>query len=316
VSSRFTHVAVAAIVNERQQVLVSLRSDHAHQGGLWEFPGGKLEPGESVQDALRREIREELGIGIVSACPLIRIPYRYPDKAVLLDVWKVDAYEGVAHGREGQVVEWLALDELAGRAFPAANRPIIHALQLPPAYLITPEPSAGAEAFLRQLRASLDAGIRLVQLRARSLKRPEYEVLARQAVELCRSCQARILLNSDPQLAQRLEADGVHLNAERLAGAARRPLGDDFWVAASCHGPEDLLKAQRIGADFAVLSPLSNTASHPDAVPLGWVRFQRWVDGCSMPVYALGGMTRSDIDAARRNGAQGIAAIRALWRNS
>ena len=312
-SSLPTHVAVAVIVNEREQVLVSLRANHAHQGGLWEFPGGKLEPGESVQDGLRRELHEELGITITSACPLIRIPYQYPDKAVLLDVWKVDAYEGVAHGKEGQIVEWLEIEALAGRAFPPANRSIIHALQLPPAYLVTPEPSDGTELFLRQLRASLDAGIRLVQLRAGSLGQREYERLACQAIDLCRSYQARILLNSEPQLVQRLGADGVHLNGARLASAERRPLTEDLWVAASCHGAGDLARAERIGADFAVLSPVRSTASHPDAAPLGWARFQRWVDGCSVPVYALGGMNLSDIDTARHNGAQGIAAIRALW---
>lgn len=315
-AGRLTHVAVAAIVNDRQQVLVSLRPDHAHQGGLWEFPGGKLEAGESVEDALGREIHEELGITITSACPLIRIPHRYQDKAVLLDVWKVDAYDGVPQGREGQVVEWLAIDALAGRAFPAANRPIIDALQLPVEYLVTPEPSAGSECFLRQLRLSLEAGIRLVQLRAGSLSQAEYELLARQAIDLCRSYQARILLNSEPQLVRRLGADGVHLNGARLRSLQRRPLGEDWWVAASCHDSQDLARAERIGADFAVLSPVGRTVSHPDAAPLGWARFRSQVDASSVPVYALGGMSRADIDTARRNGAQGVAAIRALWGKS
>ncbi len=313
VANRFTHVAVAAIVNGRQQVLVSLRPDHVHQGGLWEFPGGKLEPGESVPAALHREIHEELGIRVTGARPLIRIPHRYPDEAVLLDVWKVETFEGVPHGKEGQVVEWLPIDALAARAFPAANLPIIHALQLPAEYLITPEPSAAAERFLRQLRFSLEAGVRLVQLRAKALNREAYETLARQAIELCRCYQARILLNSEPQLVQRLGADGVHLNATRLAGTRQRPLADGLWVAASCHGPDDLARAESIGADFAVLSPIKATASHPAVHPLGWTRFCAWVDDCAIPVYALGGMDRSDIGAALQNGAQGIAGIRALW---
>jgi len=184
VAAPVTHVAVAAIVNERQQVLVSLRPEHVHQGGLWEFPGGKLEAGESVQAALKREIHEELGVSVTRARPLIRIPHRYPDKAVLLDVWRVDAFQGDPHGREGQVVEWLPIDALAARAFPAANRPIIRALQLPLEYLITPEPDGGAEPFLQQLCCSLETGVRLVQLRAKSLSPDAYEALARQAIEL------------------------------------------------------------------------------------------------------------------------------------
>ena len=213
----FTHVAVAAIVNERQQVLVSLRPDHVHQGGLWEFPGGKLEAGESVRAALDREIHEELGLSVTRARPLIRIRHRYPDKAVVLDVWRVDGFQGAAHGREGQVIEWLAIEALAARAFPAANRSIIRALQLPVEYLITPEPEDTAERFLQQLRASLEAGVRLVQLRAKALSPAEYEALARRTIELCRRYGARILLNSDPQLVQRLGADGVHLSGARLA---------------------------------------------------------------------------------------------------
>ena len=309
----FTLVAVAAIVNEHQQVLVSLRPDHVHQGGLWEFPGGKLEAGESVRAALDREIHEELGLSVTRARPLIRIRHRYPDKAVVLDVWRVDGFRGAAHGREGQVIEWLAIDALAARPFPAANRSIIRALQLPVEYLITPEPEDTAERFLQQLRASLEAGVRLVQLRAKALSPAEYEALARRTIELCRRYGARILLNSDPQLVQRLGADGVHLSGARLAAAEVRPLPDRLWVAASCHRPDDLAMAERVGADFAVLSPLKPTASHPAAAPLGWARFSRWVEGCTIPVYALGGMQPSDIDTAIHNGAQGIAAIRALW---
>ncbi len=313
VAAPVTQVAVAAIVNARQQVLVSLRPNHVHQGGLWEFPGGKLEAGESVQAALNREIHEELGVSVTRARPLIRIPHRYPDKAVLLDVWRVDAFQGNPHGKERQVVEWLPIDALAARAFPAANRSIIRALQLPLEYLITPEPDGGAEPFLQQLCCSLQTGVRLVQLRAKSLSPDAYEALARQAIELCRRYGARILLNSEPQLVQHVGADGVHLSGTRLAATRHRPLPDGFWVGASCHRPDDLAMAANAGADFAVLSPLKTTASHPAAAPLGWVRFSDWLDDCTIPVYALGGMSRSDIDSAIHSGAQGIAAIRALW---
>ena len=150
-------------------------------------------------------------------------------------------------------------------------------------------------------------------MRAKALSPEEYEALARRTIELCRRYGARILLNSDPQLVQRLGADGVHLSGARLAAAGGRPLPDRSWVAASCHRPDDLAMAEKVGADFAVLSPLNTTASHPAAAPLGWARFSNWLEGCAIPVYALGGMHRSDIDTAIHNGAQGIAAIRALW---
>jgi 8-oxo-dGTP diphosphatase len=309
----YTHVAVAAIVNGRRRVLVSLRPRHVHQGGLWEFPGGKLEAGESVTEALDREIQEELGVRPVRKRPLIRIPHQYPDRSVLLDVWKVDAFAGEPQGREGQALEWVDIDGLAPERFPAANAPIIRALQLPDRYLITPEPHRGGAAFLRQLRASLEEGVALVQLRVKSLEANEYMTLAHQVVDLCHARGAKVLLNGAPERALAAEADGVHLDGSRLAGMDRRPLPSGLWVAASCHSPEDLARAQRLGVDFAVLSPVQATASHPEAAGLGWQKFAEWVDHCIIPVYALGGMDVSDIDIAARHGGQGVAAIRALW---
>ncbi|GMQ87021.1 MAG: Nudix family hydrolase [Gammaproteobacteria bacterium] len=307
------HVAVAAIVSSQGQVLISQRPGHVHQGGLWEFPGGKLESGESVQDALQREIHEELGISIVNQRPLIRIPYRYPDRSVLLDVWKIDAFHGEPHGKEGQPIEWVAIDSLCDEHFPAANRSIIRALQLPSKYLITPEPTPPAEGFVEHLQACLDKGIRLVQLRAKKLDKDDYCVLARRVIGLCHEYGAKILLNTDAGLVQTLGADGVHLTSQRLQHTRERPLPQAYLVAASCHTLEELRVAQQAGADFAMLSPVLPTASHPDASPLGWPAFSQSVDLITIPVYALGGMAPAHCDTALAHGAQGIAAIRALW---
>lgn len=308
------HVAVAAITNTHRQVLISLRPDHVHQGGLWEFPGGKLEPGETVERALARELREELGVTPKSAHPLIRIPYSYPDRRVLLNVWRVEDFSGEIHGREGQVVEWAAIDELGGRAFPPANKPIIAALQLPSAYLITPDPAAqDIDGFLQQLEDCLARGIGMVQLRATSMSEKEYATLAARVLPLCRASGALLLLNSEPGLVEALGADGIHLNSHRLQACSSRPLPEPFKVLASCHDPDQLSQAIAIGADAVVLSPVRATASHPGAVPIGWDTFSAWVDGCSVPVYALGGMRRSDIARAQRCGGQGVSAIRALW---
>ncbi|HHJ15983.1 MAG TPA: Nudix family hydrolase [Gammaproteobacteria bacterium] len=304
------HVAVAAIVNEHNEVLVSLRPDHVHQGGLWEFPGGKLEAGESVQDALRREIHEELGIEILRQRPLIQVPHRYPEHDVLLDVWKIEAFNGEPHGREGQPVEWRAIEQLRGSDFPVANRPIIRALQLPEKYLITPEP---ADDFIAHLQACLDNGIRLVQLRARKLDEQSYPGLAQQAADCCHAAGAKLLLNADPGLVAQVNADGVHLDSRRLQHTEQRPLPEHLLVAASCHTRQELDRAQQIGADFALLSPVLPTASHPDASPLGWDAFAACVAQVALPVYALGGMQPAHCDTAIAHGAQGIAAIRALW---
>ncbi len=309
------HVAVAAIVNDAQQVLLARRPEHTHQGGLWEFPGGKCEPGEAVEAALEREIYEELGIRTGVCRPLIRVPHRYTDRSVLLDVWRVDAFEGQPYGREGQAVEWVHIEDLGERAFPEANLPIIRALQLPSACLITPDPGDDRDAFLAQLQHRLDEGIRLVQLRAKSLGGVAYQSLAEQVIEQCRRSGARVLLNAEAHLALQLGADGIQLSSQRLQQVTERSLPDNLLLGASCHSAGELAHAQAIGADFALLSPVKPTASHPGAPALGWEAFANLVDSCAMPVYALGGMTPADLGEAITHGAQGIAAIRALWES-
>jgi 8-oxo-dGTP diphosphatase len=305
------HVAAAVIVNARGEVLLSLRHAHAHQGGLWEFPGGKVEADETAMQALRRELHEELGIDVRAARPLIRIPHHYHDKSVLLDVWRVTAFDGELHGREGQPVQWVAPANLPDFEFPAANRAIVTAASLPDRYLITPEPDTN---FLERLDCAFAAGIRLVQLRAKRLSAQAYAELAREICARARPHGAEILLNADPALVIETGAAGVHLTAQRLRGLDRRPLPAGYWVAASCHDADELAQAADIGCDFAVLGPVLPTASHPGAMHLGWAGLQALAEITALPVFALGGMALADLNAAWQAGAQGIAAIRGLWQ--
>lgn len=307
------HVAAAVIANRAGEVLLARRPEHVHQGGLWEFPGGKLESGEDVEHALARELHEELGLIPRAYRPLIRIRHDYPDKSVLLDVWRVDAWEGEPHGREGQPVRWVAPEALPARAFPVANRPIVTAARLPDRYLITPGPSADEEPFLAGLERCLDGGIRLVQLRAKGLSDSQFQRLACRALERCRRHGAWLLLNSAPGLVAAIGAHGVHLNGERLRACRQRPLGGEHWVAASCHNPEEVAHACRIGVDFLVVSPVAATASHPGAASMGWSGLHALTERATVPVYALGGMTTAGLAMAWQYGAQGIAAIRGLW---
>lgn len=312
-SHQVQHVAAAAVINSAGEILLALRPPKAHQGGLWEFPGGKVDAGEDIQRALARELHEELGITVEAARPLIRVHHDYADKSVLLDVWRVDAFAGQPHGREGQQIEWVAPEHLLERAYPAANWPIVTAARLPPLYLITPEPRGETDDFLRALEQSLRAGIRLVQLRAKTLAGDDYKRLAEQSLHLCRNYQAQLMLNAPPQLAQELGADGVHLDSTRLMTLDERPLGRELWVTASCHNATELAHACRIGVDFAVVSPVLETASHPGAQTLGWTGLHALTEQATVPVYALGGMTPGDLPQAWAHGAQGIAAIGALW---
>ena len=308
------HVAAAVISNPSGEILIARRPDDKHQGGLWEFPGGKVEAGESIEQALQRELQEELGISVTGCQPLITVRHDYPDKSVLLDVWQVDSFSGDAHGREGQPVRWVKPGRLSDYSFPEANIPIMKACLLPDCYMITPEPSVdGMADFMSRLEQALQSGIRLVQLRAKQLDMDTWQAHARAAIDLCRQHDAFCILNASIENALSLAAQGVHLNSQRLFDFTERPVPEGIWLVASCHTEQDLEQAAQIKADFVVLSPVMATASHPDATPLGWQRFQEMVSKANIPVYALGGMHIDHQEEARRAGAQGIAAIRSLW---
>ncbi len=307
------HVAVAVVANERGEILIARRPQGCHLEGMWEFPGGKLEPGEGVQQALRRELEEELGIRGEAARPLIRVRHRYSDGCVLLDVWRVTRYRGAPFGREGQTVRWVEPERLPAFDFPPPNRPICTAVRLPDSCMITPEPSSDLRGFLLRLECCLREGVRLFQLRARRLSGKEYRRLAEQAISLARRHGAQVLLNAAPERAMELGADGVHLSSRRLLSLRRRPLPASRWVAASCHDERELRHAADVGVDFALLSPVLPTVSHPGAAAVGWEQFQRLVEQVNFPVYALGGMDERHISIAHSHGAQGIAAIRGIW---
>jgi 8-oxo-dGTP diphosphatase len=305
------HIAVGLLQDARGRILISQRRPGTHGAGQWEFPGGKCEPGEGVQEALRRELAEELGITIRQARPFLALRHVYPDREVLLDTWLVSRWEGEARPLERQPLAWVAATELTRWDLLEADRPIVTALQLPDLYLITGEAAPGQ--FLPRLEAALASGVRLVRLRAPALDDARYEALALDCLGACRPAGAQLLLDRDPGMVMALGAHGLHLTAARVAASRHRPLPGGYWVAASCHSAEELDRAQALGADFAMLSPVRTTQSHDGIPPLGWSRFRDWVHGRPLPVYALGGLTVADREQAWQHGALGIAAIRALW---
>jgi 8-oxo-dGTP diphosphatase len=121
-------VAVGVLLDAHGRVLVSRRHEHLHQGGLWEFPGGKIHSGESVFDALVREFAEELGLHVEAAEPMLALDHDYTDRRVRLEVWRITRFTGEARGLEAQPVEWRPLRALDPADFPAANAPIVAAL--------------------------------------------------------------------------------------------------------------------------------------------------------------------------------------------
>lgn len=297
-------VAVGVIKNEQNELLISLRHDHLHQGGLWEFSGGKIEANETAEQALKRELKEELGIDILAAKPLITINHQYPDKAVQLQVYLVTDYSGIACHGEHQEIRWVHESELKHYQFPAANKPIITAARLPEYYAILDD--AEPELLKQHLNTILASGIKLIQARLKQLTEPD-EFIA-YAYNLCQQHNARLLLNSSVK--SEIKTDGLHLTSMDLMRLNQRP--DYIWVSASCHNQKELKHAENIGVDFAVLAPVLATKTHPDTLPLGWKTFKELVSQCNIPVYALGGQTKDTLLQAQQTGAQGIAAIRAF----
>jgi len=311
--AKTVHVAVAVIIDNRGNILISKRPDSVHQGGLWEFPGGKVEPRETIEAALAREITEELGITVLSSSPLISIPFDYGDKLVHLHVRRVSAFSGEAHGREGQEVRWVSVLQCDDFQFPAANQTILSAIRLPHFYYITPEPDPDLNTYLSQLGKAINTHATLIQFRAKFLSEKKYKQYALESIKLCREHSVTLLLNADVETAIELGADGVHVSSAKLMHYNHRPVASDFLFAASCHNQVELEQAQRIEVDFAVLGAVRPTASHPNAATLGWERFAELLQQVRIPVFALGGLHPNDLRIAQENGAQGIAAIRSLW---
>lgn len=324
--TKIVHVAAGVIRNANGQIFIAKRPDSAHQGGLWEFPGGKLESGESVQAALVRELQEELGITATEFSPLIQIRHDYPDKSVLLDVWNITAFMGEAHGREGQPTLWVEPERLGEFEFPAANRPIVTAAQLPAQWVVTGE-TTSVEDCLQGLSRVLEQGIRLVQLRQKNWSSAQWQEALPEAARLCSSAGAKLIMHSAGL--QGLEAEavrdrlhrfaaGLHLTSadlsshtELLVGAAHQA---GVWLSASCHSAQELQRAESLGVDFVTLSPVQPTASHPQQTPLGWEAFAVLAKTAKIPVFALGGLTAGDVGQAIHHGAQGVAGIRGWWQ--
>jgi 8-oxo-dGTP diphosphatase len=312
-SSDVVHVAVGVIMKD-DQVLIAKRPDHVHQGGLWEFPGGKINADETVGAALQRELAEELYIHVEKSQPLITIPHDYHDKRVFLDVHMVSGFSGEPRGGEGQEIRWVSLNELGNYQFPEANQAIMSALLLPDKYMITGKFTDFADCE-RKLEAAIKRGIKMIQLREKEMAETEFLELANRLHKITSASGVKLILNTSIELFAQTMADGIHFTGQRLRECQEPPVGIDKLFSTSTHTLEELQHADDLGADFAMLSPVLPTQSHPGEPALGWEKFQEIVSQVSIPVYALGGMTADMVEVARNHGAQGIAAITALWES-
>jgi 8-oxo-dGTP diphosphatase len=324
-NERIVHVVAGVITDAGGRILLARRTEGRDLAGLWEFPGGKVDPGETPEQALIRELREELAIEAELGEAVICVPQRYPNKRLRLDVRRIARWRGNMKGLDGQALVWVPPDRLARYAMPDADRPVVAALRDPDRYLITPEPQAehdaSDDAWIATLRVALERGVRRVQLRAPALQLSaqsntnaafRWRALVERAARYCRDADAEVFVNHEIDLARGLGI-GVHLRASQLMALQERPLANTHKIIASCHTVEELLRAQALGCDAAVLGPVFETASHPGQAGIGWDAFATMREDVALPIYAIGGMRDAHLDAARAHGAQGIAAIHGLW---
>jgi 8-oxo-dGTP diphosphatase len=307
-------VAAAVLIRDDGNVLLAQRLPGTPYPGYWEFPGGKLEAGESAHDALLRELHEELGISVTRAVPWLVQRYSYPHAHVELNFFRVFGWSGEPRGRDGQTLAWQTPGAFEVAPLLPANAVILRSLELPPVYAISMAEDLGVEAFLERARNAIDGGIRLIELREKSFTEEDLVRFAEKLLALGKSRGARILLNGDADVARRLGCAGVHWTSARLLAAQRRPT--EMLCAASCHDEAELARAVELGVDFVVLGPVLPTPSHATARPLGWRRFEQLSRGMPLPVYALGGIQRDDLELAMRHGAHGVALRRGAWNTT
>lgn len=307
---------VIGVLCQKQQVLISRRQSHQSYAGYWEFPGGKVEQGETFEQALTREFNEEVGVNVSCWQSLIQIPWQYEHANVMLNVFVADEFKGVVCANEGQEIKWVKTPQLADYQFPEANSGIINALILPDSCAITGGFNY-IEDGLNILKNTLESGVKLVQLRAKSMSDQEFIAFAEPAIRLVHQYDAKVLLNAMPEMLQKLpNADGLQLASTATKNIDSRPIPKDKLLSISTHSQAEIEKAIALNADIILLSPVKKTSSHPELEGIGWQKFQQMATNIPVPVYALGGMKVTDINDAKNHGAQGIAAISSFWKKT
>jgi 8-oxo-dGTP diphosphatase len=312
---KIVDVAVAVITRPDGSFLLARRPEAKPYAGYWEFPGGKVNAGEPLRHALDRELLEELAIHVQQAYPWITRIFTYSHATVRLCFYRVVAWHGEPRPCEKQELSWQSAGNVNVEPMLPANAPILQALRLPAVYAITNAAEWGTETTLDRVERALQGGVRLLQVREKTMANKALHAFTGEIVALAHRYNATVLVNvsgSDEHLYPDARADGVHFSSAQLMNLETRPNSE--WCGASCHNAEELARAEQLGLDFAVLAPVLPTLSHPDIPTLGWRKFAALIRDCSIPVYALGGLRREDLTTAWEHGAHGIAIMRAMGR--
>ncbi|MCE9633748.1 MAG: Nudix family hydrolase [Methylophilales bacterium] len=310
--TEIVNAAVAVLVRPDGKVLLGQRPEGKSWAGWWEFPGGKIEDGETAEQGLQRELDEELGVRATRFNPWLTRVFSYPERTVRLNFFMMREWQGEPFGKEGQNLSWQNPHSPSVSPLLPANQPVMEALCLPSIYAITNLAEMGESQFFAALQRQLDSGLRLIQIREKQLSASELASFTSKVLAAAQPYAAKVLLNGDVVLAQKLGAHGAHLSAARLMAMTEKPAG--LLCGASCHNAEELAQAEQLGLDYALLGAVQPTPTHPDVATLGWQQFAELVKSQPLPIYALGGMKQSDLETAWKNGGHGIAMMREVWK--
>lgn len=302
------NVAVAVIQREDGRILMAERPLGKESAGFWEFPGGKFELGERAEQAVTRELYEELGIRLNVVYPWICYKHRYSDKIVKLHVYRVFSWEGSPSGREGQRISWENPSSVTVMPLLPANERILQAIALPLVYAIINAGSVGPGVkakLITHLSYLLKQGVRMMQVRVR-YKSPDQQLqIIRPIANLAHNYGAKLLVTGNELIARKSGADGIHLSANQLMNTHTRPCTQ--LLSVSCHNASELAQAAALRANFVSLSPVCSTPTHPNIAGMGWTKFADLTSNLSMPVYALGGLDSDCLATATQHHAHGIA---------
>ncbi len=321
-----TDIVLGMLREPDDRVWAEIRPDDKHLAGALAFPGGKRGAGESLRAALCRELTEEVGVAVLRARRLIELTWDYPDRRLRLIGFEVTQWTGTPNGREGQRLvcrpldgchreDWLA-------AMPPANRGLVNAMVLPRCMAISP-PRGGqsTEAWFGRIEAGLAnmSAPMLINVRPADdalLTLAQWQMLTGRL----RAAGHWPLVNPGGTQAFPEGLDGgvgLHLNHARLVETSAGMVGawqaSGHLVSAAVHDRESMERANLLGVDLVTVSPVHPTATHPDAVGIGWKVFAALVETARMPVFALGGVSPDDLGRVWRRGGHGVASISAFW---
>lgn len=295
-SKKHVHVSIA-LIRQAGNILLGWRDESLPQGGCYEFPGGKIEQGESPEQALQREVLEEVGISIQVIKRFEQIYFDYSERTVTLHVYLCQPLSQDINAQWA----WVALDRLHSFRFPDANQSIVQRLSWTRRLAIT----TATQSVLK-----LKSDIKLCYLRDRTQLAQDISELDTQQIASIVTLSDYLQLNE--QMQQKVFA--IHLKSQELQRIDSLAAYENKNFIAACHHTRDIEKANLLGCDAILLSPVQMTSTHPEVRALGWENFAELVQKAEMPVYALGGMRQIDLAQAQQYGAYGIAGISDFWQ--